>query len=289
MRRNATPFISLLTLALVLFGSVPFAHAGGFLSRILSGKKGACRPVLKLRLMYRTPCDPGCQPPVTICPPSYGGTDCPKQLLMMVSDVDENGNTSCVYRVFLAENCQNHSTFTVNLPCDVNEAACINGQCGENGGQGLEGPFIAIMALDPLPIPLPGPGPGPSPLPTPGNPGTNEVSVTQDGVAVGLKTKAPDATRQVIGVKATPVLAGYYQNMDGLGNTKFYALYRLAFVHNGQAKEAGVGFQIDAIPTGGTMLPGQWANVVNKTHRIDEHDPSDPNKIVWTYVVHDNR
>lgn len=287
MRRNASPFISLLTLAIVLFGSVQFAHAGGLISRLLSGKKGNCRAVPKLRIFHRSTTDPCCQAPITICPPSYDGSDCPKQLLMMVSDVDENGNTVCVYRVFLAENCQNHSTLTLNLPCDVNEATCVNGQCGENGNQGLEGPFIAIMALNPIPIPLP--GPGPAPLPTPGNPGTNEVAVTQDGVADGLTAKAPDATRQVIGVKATPVLAGYYQHMDGSGNTKFYALYRLSFVHNGQTKEAGVGFQIDAIPTGGVMLPGQWANVVKKTHRVDESDPSDPNKIVWTYVVHENQ
>lgn len=286
MRRNSAHSISLLTLAIVLFGSVQFAHAGGLLSRLLAGKKAACRPVCKLRIFQ--PKYQKCPPPVTFCPPSCGGSDCPKQLLMMVSDVDENGNASCVYRVFLAENCQNHTTFTVSLSCTTNEAACINGQCGPNGNQGLEGPFVVIAALPP---PIPDPGSGPIPTPAPGNPGTNGVVVdTSPGsVANGLPPIPPGSARQVIGVQATPVLAGYHQFNDTLGNTKFYALYRLSFVRNGVNMEAGVGFQIDSVPVGGMMLPARFANVFNKTNRIDETDPSDPNQIVWTYVVHDKR
>lgn len=286
MRRNSAPFISLLTLAIMLFGSVQFAHAGGLLSRILAGKKGACRPACKLRLFH--PKDECYRPPMSYCPPSEGSTDCPKQLLVMVSDVDENGNATCIYRVFLAENCRDHKTFIVSLPCGVNEVACVGNQCGQNGDQGLAGPFTAIITL---PIPIPDPGSGPIPTPAPSNPGTEGVVVDTNpsGVSTGLPPVTAGSARQVIGVQATPVLAGYHQCMDGMGNTKFYALYRLSIVRNGVTMEAGIGHQIDAVPMGGTMLPATVGNVHGKTQRVDETDPSDPAKVVWTYVVHDRQ
>lgn len=289
MRRNSAPSISLLTLAIVLFGSVQFAHAGGLLSRILAGKKGVCKPAPKLRLFQRCPTDPCCPPPSSYCPPCISGADCPKQLLGMISDVDENGETHCVFRVFLTENCSSLLIQMVNLPCSVNQASCHNGQCGENGGEGLEGPFIEIRALPPLPGP--GPGPGPIPTPAPANPGTNGVVVDTNasGLSGGLPPVHEGFTRQVIGVQANPTLAGYFEHDNGLGGKKYYALYRLSFVRGNETREAGIGFEVSSVPNGGTMLPGKWANVFNKTHRVDETDPADPNKVVWTYVVHENR
>lgn len=287
MRRNSAPSISLLTLAIVLFGSVQFAHAGGLLSRMLAGKKGVCKPAPKLRLFQRCPTDPCCPPPSSYCPPCISGADCPKQLLGMISDVDENGETHCVFRVFLTENCSSLLIQMVNLPCSVNQASCHNGQCGENGGEGLEGPFIEIRALPPLP----GPGPGPIPTPAPANPGTNGVVVDTNasGLSGGLPPVHEGFTRQVIGVQANPTLAGYFEHDNGLGGKKYYALYRLSFVRGNETREAGIGFEVSSVPNGGTMLPGKWANVFNKTHRVDETDPADPNKVVWTYVVHENR
>lgn len=287
MRRNSALSTSLLTLALVLFGSVQFAQAGGFLSRLLAGKKGTARPICKLRIYQ--PKNECCPPPITFCPPRSESTDCPKELLLMVSDVDESNEPVCVYRVFLSENCQDHSTFIVTLPCTVNAAVCVNRKCGQNGNEGLEGPFIVINELPPL---NPDPTPEPIPTPTPGNPGTNGVVVDTNaqGVSNGLPPVPPGMTRHVIAARALNVdPAGYYQYMDVQGNTKFYALYRFKYLVNGVEMYAGVGHQVDAVPSGGTMLPGRFGNVFNKTNRLDETDPNDPNKVVWTYVVHDQR
>lgn len=300
MRRNAIPniskYVSLLTLTVVLFGSADNAEAGGFLSRLLCGNKATARPVGKLRLFRiananqcaETACPQtvAC-PPAAVCltpPPMSGG--CPKSLLMMVSDVDENGNTFCVYRVFFAQSCSNPATFIINLPCNYREATCINGECGENGDEGISWPLVEIKSLASGPG-IPGGLGGPGPVV--GNPGTNGVSATYDGVAYGLEPVGTGRTRQVIGVGAIPTQAGYFQYTDGLGNSKFYSLFRLSFVVGGETKEAGIGFQVDAVPPGGMMLPGRLSNVTDKTQRIDETDPSDPNKFVWTYVVHDNK
>lgn len=151
----------------------------------------------------------------------------------------------------------------------------------------MEGPFIEVRALPPLP----GPGPGPIPTPATANPGTNGVVVDTNasGLSGGLPPLHEGSTRQVIGVQANPTLAGYFEHDNGLGGKKYYALYRLSFVRGNETREAGIGFEVSSVPNGGMMLPGKWANVFNKTHRVDETDPMDPNKVVWTYVVHENR
>jgi len=292
MRRNSV-LAMVVTLAITLLSFVEVAEAGGLLSRILSGKNGGGRHLQCLRIFKRVQPRNYCpQPDPCDFPQSIYGQNCPTELLMEVRDVDLSGNYVCVFRVFVVTDCESiqtpPTTFTMTLSCEVEASHCANGMCGTNGVDAIKGPFIEVM---PLP---PGPGPGPTPPPGPGtgNPGTGDVKITSDlhdGVSSGLPAVVENSTRQVTARKGEKEFAGYFKDETAIGLEKYYELYRLSYNHGNEVKKAGIGFPVDAslLPPNAKIITGKLSNLDNKTNRIDEVDPNNPNQFVWTYVVHD--
>lgn len=282
MRRNSV-WGFVVALAIIMSGMDSVAEAGGLLSRLFVGRNRICRTTRTLGMCK--PAQPkNCCPASNACEPMQNGVtqNCPTELLMMVSDVDENGKSQCVYRVFFISDCRGNQSFTTNLICEVDQSVCANGKCGANGSDALNSSFIDVM-----PLASSSPSSGGTPI---ANPGTEDVKISLDpikGILQGIPPVHPKSTRQAVGVKANPVWAGYFQATDSNGNAKYFELYRLTFNRDNEVKQVGIGFPIDALPPGATLIPGRLSNVANKTHRVDETNPEKPNEIVWTYVVHD--
>ena len=284
MRRNASRLFVLLAFATFLLSSHATADAGQLLSRILKGKQSGCRPVARIRWFGRCPAPTACPPPVYFCPEPGTTPLCPVELLMMVLDVDENGTSQCVLKVYLAKYCTNSNAVTICLPCTINAQTCQGGMCGENGMGGLGGPFIAVDEQI-------GPPPPPGGQPIVGNPGTEGVIVDPNpqGLAAGLQHVQAGFNRKVVAVQGTVEPERYTQFNDPSGATKYYELRRVSYMDNGVQRQMGVGLQIDALPTGATSLPGSVQAVAGQITRFDETDPANPTSIVWTYVLHNNQ